>query len=114
MKILRSAADEIFIVLKNETIKDLDKKKRAQDILGQMNSDKYSQLVNLTKKLTDFTAFTSEEQQDLEDKQMMEGDESPGVAVIFSYNEEIDEEEEEKEEIGFKEEEETIAEEKEK
>jgi pre-mRNA-splicing helicase BRR2 len=94
--IVRSAADTVLESLKNENKKDFDKKKEVEEILGQISNDAFSQLVNLSKKITDYGA--EDEMMvdpDLERKDA-EIDDEVGVAVI------IDEEEpEEEEDEGF-------------
>jgi pre-mRNA-splicing helicase BRR2 len=94
--IVRSAADIVLESLKNENMKDFDKKKEVEGVLGQISNDSFSQLVNLSKKITDYGA--EDEMMvdpDLERKDA-EIDDEVGVAVI------IDEEEpEEEEDEGF-------------
>ena len=93
LAITASATDSILEYLKDETMKDFDKKKEIDDILGvTLTSQEMNRLVNLGKKITDYDA------QD-EDEEMGEGggdgadiDERQGVAVDFG--EEEDEEEE--------------------
>ena len=94
--VIRSAADIILETLKNDNMKDYDKKKEVEEVLGSITSDSFAQLVNLSKKITDYVA--EDEMQvdpDLERKDA-EIDDELGVNVI------IDEEEpEEEEDEGF-------------
>lgn len=53
--ILCGAADEILAVLKNERLKDREKKKEIDNLLGTVADDeRFALLVNLGKKITDF------------------------------------------------------------
>ncbi|KAF8555606.1 Sec63-domain-containing protein [Imleria badia] len=92
--IIRSATDTVLESLKNENLKDFDKKKEIQDILGGISNDTFSQLVALSKKITDYGA---EDEQvidpDMERKDA-EIDEEIGVAVVFDEEEQEEEDEE--------------------
>ena len=48
--IVRSAADTVLETLKNDSLKDFDKKKEIEDILGNFTNESFSQLVSLSKK----------------------------------------------------------------
>lgn len=88
LAITASATDSILEYLKDDSLKDFDKKKEIDDILGITTSSKeFNQLVNLGKKITDYDA------QD-EDEEMADGagedadlDEQQGVAVDFGDEE---------------------------
>ncbi|KAK7419011.1 Pre-mRNA-splicing helicase BRR2 [Neonectria magnoliae] len=93
-EVVRSAADAVLEYLKDDDLKDLDKKKEIDDILGvTMNPKQFNELVNLGKKITDYDA------QDDDDDVAMGGadgddaeiDERQGVAVAFDDEEEDDE-----------------------
>ena len=94
--VIRSAADTILETLKNDNVKDYDKKKEVEEVLGSITGDSFARLVSLSKKITDYDA--EDEMQvdpDLERKDA-EIDDELGVNVI------IDEEEpEEEEDEGF-------------
>lgn len=94
--IVRSAADTVLETLKNDSIKDFDKKKEIEEILGHVSSEQFSQFVNLSKKITDYGA----EDETMVDPDMerkdAEIDDEVGVAVVFD-----EEEQEEEEEEGF-------------
>ncbi|KFY24405.1 hypothetical protein V493_05264 [Pseudogymnoascus sp. VKM F-4281 (FW-2241)] len=92
-EVVRSAADAVLEYLKDEDMKDFDKKKEVDDLLGTtMNPKQFNELVNLGKKITDYEA------QD-EDEAMGEGDggdgaeidDRQGVAVVFDDEESEDE-----------------------
>lgn len=90
MHVTRSAADAVLEFLKDDSLKDFDKKKEIDDILGSsMGPKEFNELVNLGKKITDYEA------QD-DDEEMGDGDdigggadvdENQGVAVVFDEDE---------------------------
>ncbi|GAB7354044.1 hypothetical protein MBLNU459_g4625t1 [Dothideomycetes sp. NU459] len=90
LHITASATDSILEYLKDQDLKDFDKKREIDDILGvAMTSKEFNELVNLGKKITDYDA------QD-EDENMADGDEAgdgadiderQGVAVDFGDEE---------------------------
>ena len=80
--VVRSAADAVLEYLKDESLKDFDKKKEIDDLLAtQMTSKQFNELVNLGKKITDYDA----QDEDMEDADGGEEelDERQGVAVVF-------------------------------
>ena len=95
-EIVRSAADVVLEYLKDENMKDFDKKKEIDDVLGiSMGSKEFNELVNLGKKITDYDA---EDDDDLLDGDATNGpeggaelDEKQGVAVVFDESDEDDE-----------------------
>lgn len=52
--ILRGAADEVLAVLKNDKIKDPDKKKEIEKLLNTTSSERFMELVTLGKRITDY------------------------------------------------------------
>jgi pre-mRNA-splicing helicase BRR2 len=48
--IVRSTADTVFEVLKTDSLKDLDKKKEIETVLGIIPNEQFSQLVSLSKR----------------------------------------------------------------
>ncbi|KMU90181.1 ATP-dependent DNA helicase MER3 [Coccidioides immitis H538.4] len=93
-EVVRSAADAILEVLKDDNMKDFDKKKEIDDLVGvSMGPKEFNELVNLGKKITDYDAHDEEENrtalEGAEDGEEL--DERQGVAVVFD---ESDEEEE--------------------
>ena len=94
--VVRSAADAVLETLKNENMKDFDKKKEVEEVAGSISNEQFAQLLNLSKKITDYGA----EDETMADPDMerkdAEIDEEMGVAVVFD-----EEEEEEEEEEGF-------------
>lgn len=47
--ILCGACDEVLVVLKNDKLKDLDKKKEIEMLLGPIADERFALLVNLGK-----------------------------------------------------------------
>lgn len=93
-EVVRSAADAILEILKDENMKDFDKKKDIDDLLGlSMGSKEFNELVNLGKKITDYEGQDEDVNMDDEDNadDGAELDEKQGVAVVFD-DEEDDEE----------------------
>ncbi|KAK7900486.1 Pre-mRNA-splicing helicase BRR2 [Exophiala xenobiotica] len=86
-EIVRSAADAILEYLKDENMKDLDKKKEIDDIVGStMTPKQFNELVNLGKKITDYDA--QDEDEDMADGEEAELDDRQGVAVVFDEDDE--------------------------
>ncbi|KAI0022193.1 Sec63 Brl domain-containing protein [Xylariomycetidae sp. FL0641] len=90
-EIVLSAADAVLEYLKDEDLKDFDKKKEVDDLLGStLNPKEFNELVNLGKKITDYDTQDDEEMDaeadgaendaDLDDRQ--------GVAVVFDEEDE--------------------------
>lgn len=84
-EIVRSAADAVLEYLKDDNLKDLDKKKEIDDIVGiTMTPKQFNELMNLGKKITDYGAQDGDE--DMEDangQNEAELDDRQGVAVVF-------------------------------
>ena len=96
-EVVRSAADAVLEYLKDEDMKDFDKKKEIDDLLGSsMNPKEFNELVNLGKKITDYDAQDEDEEMEggLEGEAGGELDERQGVAVVF------DEEDEDEDRMG--------------
>jgi pre-mRNA-splicing helicase BRR2 len=85
--IIRSAADTVLETLKNDAVKDFDKKRDIEEVLGPISGEQFSQLVSLSKKITDYGA----EDEALVDPDMerkdAEIDDELGVAVVFDEEE---------------------------
>ncbi|KAH6604717.1 hypothetical protein Trco_006424 [Trichoderma cornu-damae] len=92
--VVRSAADATLEYLKDDDMKDLDKKKEIDDILGTTLSPKqFNELINLGKKITDYDAQDDDEDVAMGDNNDddAEIDERQGVAVAFDEDDEEDE-----------------------
>ncbi len=94
--VVRSAADTVLESLKNENLKDFDKKKEVEEILGSISNESFTQLLNLSKKITDYGAEDEAEVDPDVERKDAEIDDEVGVAVVFD-----EEEQEEDEEEGF-------------
>ncbi|KAF8270130.1 putative RNA helicase [Lactarius quietus] len=85
--VVRSAADTVLETLKSENMKDFDKKKEVEEVLGTVTGETFSQLINLSKKITDYGA----EDETMADPDMerkdAEIDDEVGVAVVFDEEE---------------------------
>ena len=94
-EVVRSAADATLEYLKDENMKDFDKKKEIDDLLGiSMGSKEFNELVNLGKKITDYDGQDEDANMDEEDgagADEAELDEKQGVAVVFDDEDEDDE-----------------------
>ncbi|KAG9880357.1 Sec63-domain-containing protein, partial [Aureobasidium melanogenum] len=89
--ITASATDSILEYLKDQDLKDFDKKREIDDIIGvSLSSKEYNELVNLGKKITDYDAQDEDENMgDADDA--AEGDDiddRQGVAVDFGDEDE--------------------------
>ena len=84
-EVVRSAADAVLEFLKDENMKDFDKKKEIDDLLGSsMTSKEFNELINLGKKITDYDAQDDDEENgNGPDVGEAELDEKHGVAVVF-------------------------------
>ncbi|KAL9072568.1 MAG: hypothetical protein Q9157_005042 [Trypethelium eluteriae] len=91
--VTRSAADAVLEYLKDENLRDFDKKKEIDDIFGQsMSSKEFNELVNLGKKITDYGVQDDDEAMDEgEGMDEQELDERQGVAVEFGEDEDDEE-----------------------
>ena len=89
--VTRSAADAVLEYLKDDTLKDFDKKKEIDDLLGSsMGSKEFNELVSLGKKITDYDAQDDDDEmdEDVEDGDGVKGGDNQGVAVVFDEDEE--------------------------
>ncbi|KAJ3643308.1 hypothetical protein Zmor_026030 [Zophobas morio] len=85
--ILCGAADEVLAVLKNDRLKDKEKKKETEALLGSIADERFALLVNLGKKITDFGS--EENKTSVNDENI---DETYGINVQFEESEEEDDE----------------------
>jgi len=84
--ILCGAADEVLAVLKNDRLKEKEKKRETEALLGTLTEERFALLVNLGKKITDFGA---KEESHITDENI---DETYGINVQFEESEEEDDE----------------------
>lgn len=52
--VLCGAADEVLQVMKNDRLKDKERKKEVEELLGGLAEERFAVLVNLGKKITDW------------------------------------------------------------
>ena len=52
--VLCGAADEVLAVLKNDRMREKEKKKEVEGLLGPIAEERFALLVNLGKKITDW------------------------------------------------------------
>lgn len=83
--ILCGAADEILAVLKNDRLKEREKKKEIDNLLGSVADERFALLVNLGKKITDFGSDAVSTLGVTEGEQI---DETYGINVQFEESEE--------------------------
>ncbi|XP_063432226.1 U5 small nuclear ribonucleoprotein 200 kDa helicase-like [Mytilus trossulus] len=81
--VLCGAADEVLVVLKNDRMKDKEKKKDVESLLGEIADERFALLVNLGKKISD---WGQEEKMQTDDNI----DETYGVNVQFEESEDED------------------------
>eukprot|EP00897_Mesotaenium_endlicherianum_P008156 jgi/Mesen1/7369/ME000381S06604 len=85
--ILRGAADEVLGVLKNDRLKDLEKKKEIEKLLNSFSNERFAELVAIGKRISDY-----QEEGDVVAGTAGEAlDDDIGVAVEFEEEEEEDE-----------------------
>ncbi|KXN91384.1 hypothetical protein AN958_00907 [Leucoagaricus sp. SymC.cos] len=92
--IVRSAADAVLETLKEESLKDFDKKREVESVLSSITGEQFAQLLSLSKKVTDYNA--DDEVMADPDAERKEGeiDDEVGVAVVFDEEEQEEEEDE--------------------
>lgn len=90
---VRSATDLVLEYLKSEDLKDFDKKREIEGLVGSVNAEQFAQLLALSKQITD---YGEEEEKGKNDEDDKEGaiDDDLGVAVVFEDEEDEDEDEE--------------------
>ena len=90
-EVVASAADAVLEYLKDDSMKDYDKKKEIEDLVGtDLNPKEFNELVNLGKKITDYDAQDEDEKMEDENgaDDGAELDERQGVAVVFDESDE--------------------------
>ncbi|XP_010459790.1 PREDICTED: DExH-box ATP-dependent RNA helicase DExH12 [Camelina sativa] len=89
LNIVSGAADEILAVLKNETLKNPEKKMEIEKLLNKIKDQEFDQLVSIGKLITDFQEGGDSGGGKADDDEGLDDD--LGVAVEFEENEEDDE-----------------------
>ncbi|KAK5124119.1 hypothetical protein LTR85_001822 [Meristemomyces frigidus] len=92
LAVTASATDSVLEYLKDDGLKDFDKKKEIDDILGiNLSSKEFNQLVNLGKKITDYDAQDEDDEMGDDAGDGADIDERQGVAVDFEDEDEVEE-----------------------
>ena len=92
---VRSAADTVLGFLKNENMKDFDRKKEIEEVIGPVSGEQFAQLLDLFKRITDYHAYDEATADPDMERKEAEIDEEGGVAVLFDDEDQEEEEEEE-------------------
>lgn len=77
-EVVRSATDTALEILKDENMRDLDKKREVETFLGPVSEEQFGQYINLSKRLTDY-----EEEKGVNTVDASTMDDEAGVAVLF-------------------------------
>ena len=97
------AADEVLIILKNQRLRDKERKKEIESLLGAVDDERFSLLVNLGKKLTDWSNDQIEKNNAKNANGMDEDDnidETIGVKVMIGDEEDEEDEDNDMYEIN--------------
>ncbi|KAI0164808.1 Sec63 Brl domain-containing protein [Xylariaceae sp. FL1272] len=90
--VVLSAADAALEYLKDEDMKDIDKKKEIDELIGTpLDPKQYNELVNLGKKITDYDTQGDDDEMDTgagKDDNDDELDDRQGVAIEFDEEDE--------------------------
>ncbi|CDJ40308.1 sec63 domain-containing DEAD/DEAH box helicase, putative [Eimeria tenella] len=84
-EVLRGAADEVLQVLKEDGLKEGERKRGIEAVLGPLTQERFTKLFQLSKNITDFMGA------DQEGDEAGEPDATAGVAVVFDEEEEGEE-----------------------
>lgn len=75
--ILCGAADEVLAVLKNDKLRDKERRREVEQLLGPADDTRYHVLVNLGKKITDYGG-----DRDLQNMGMYNGEKKKVLFII--------------------------------
>ncbi|KAJ3086459.1 DEIH-box ATPase, partial [Physocladia obscura] len=93
--VLHGAAFDALVSVHDQSLKDVDRKRDIEDILGaKISSEAFAQLVSIAKKLTDFNPSDNDGSgQDnlVADARAADIDQDYGVAVVFDEDEDDEE-----------------------
>lgn len=79
-EVLRGAADEVLQVLKEDGVREGDRKRNIEAVLGPLSQDRFSKLFQLSKNITDFMGAD----QDREDAGTQSVVEGPALSSYYS------------------------------
>jgi pre-mRNA-splicing helicase BRR2 len=88
LDVLGGAADEVLVTLKNDKIKNPDKKKEMEKLLNTLSSQTFDQLVSIGKLITDFHDASGDSAAAAADGVDATLDDDIGVAVEFEESDE--------------------------
>lgn len=86
--IIKGAAEEALVLLKDDSLRDPDRQREISKFLPRLTIERFGKLVSLGKQIVDFHSSGEDVE---EDNQKM--DEEMGVAVVFEDEEDGDEDE---------------------
>jgi pre-mRNA-splicing helicase BRR2 len=98
--VLCGAADEVLAVLKNDRMKEKEKKHETESLLGNLAEERFALLVNLGKKITDYGSAVASDA--ASGKVGDDIDQAYGVNVLLEESEEEDDEDAYGEEVRDK------------
>ncbi|KAJ2438412.1 Pre-mRNA splicing, partial [Coemansia sp. RSA 2424] len=95
LEVLLSAADEMLVILKNEDLKDTEKKKQVVELLGcgtttPIGDAEFSKFIQLARQITDYAPSAAADGGGASEAGDAGGDD--GVAVVFGGSDDEDEE----------------------
>ena len=79
--ILRGAADEVLAVLKNDRLRDTQRKAEIEKLLNKLRDETFAEMMQIGQRITDYTVAEDEAEPDKLDEEL-------GVAVVFDEDEE--------------------------
>jgi pre-mRNA-splicing helicase BRR2 len=79
--IMRGAADEVLAVLKNDRMKDSERKTEIEKLVNKLHDETFAEVVRIGQRITDYSATEAEAAEDKMDDEI-------GVAVVFDEDEE--------------------------
>uniref|UniRef100_A0A1I8FJT5 Helicase_PWI domain-containing protein n=1 Tax=Macrostomum lignano TaxID=282301 RepID=A0A1I8FJT5_9PLAT len=84
--VLCGAADEVLAAMKDDKLRDKERKREIESLLGNLAEDTYALLVNLSKKATDWSG--GQQGGESGDQQAADIDETYGVNIQFEDSDE--------------------------
>lgn len=60
-EVLKGAADEVLAILKEDGLKEGDRKRNLEGILGSLTQERFTRLFQLSKGITDYTGADEED-----------------------------------------------------
>jgi len=85
--VIRGAADEMLSILKQERVNDPEKLKQAKLILPEMREDHFAKLVQISKRINDYSSSSIDED---EDHAMMNDNDDIGISLVFNEEDEVE------------------------